>query len=338
MNNKIVLKKTTSAIFLAFVLVVGTFALSIPSFMIGAAQASSDREKDHDNGDKKSYGKDRDRDDKSRDHDKYDNDDKKSYGKDRDRDDKSRDHTDDKTNKYESTKYSDYIDNRYNSYEPGYGMDNDYKERYGKDSYESQYSSYGKDNNNYYKSKDSSSNSVNIKKVKCNNINVNLNGIDVNIGAPNGNGPITEAQAAEDERLESNSFGSDSRSGNNYVRDGHSDYDTDFRFVCINNNNNTVVAVNETTPELPEPLTCEECFTENLTVEQVNNISDVLSPSDFRNLEGLCEFLSNSTFPNNERLSLLGLLFAVAEIPDEDAFRVLECLEELGLVTLPPEF
>jgi len=79
--TKKLLIKTTSAIFLAIVLVTGTIALSIPSFMIGAAQASSDREKDHDNDDKKkSYGKDRDRDDKSRDHDKYD--DKKSYGKD----------------------------------------------------------------------------------------------------------------------------------------------------------------------------------------------------------------------------------------------------------------
>ena len=117
MNNKKVLTKKNSAIFLAIVLVTGTIALAFPSFMIGAAQASSDREKDHD---------------------KYDNDeDKKSHGKDRDRDDKSRDHTDDNNGyDYESTKYSEYIDKRYNSYDSEYGMDNDYKDRYGKDSYE----------------------------------------------------------------------------------------------------------------------------------------------------------------------------------------------------------
>ena len=34
--TKIILKKTTSAIFLAIVLIVGTFAVLSPSFMIGA--------------------------------------------------------------------------------------------------------------------------------------------------------------------------------------------------------------------------------------------------------------------------------------------------------------
>ena len=62
-------------------------------------------------------------------------------------------------------------DNKYNSYEPEYGTD------YGMDSYDKK--PYGKDNS-YDKSKDSSS--VTVKKVKCNNINVNLNG-DIDIGA-----------------------------------------------------------------------------------------------------------------------------------------------------------
>ncbi len=56
-------------------------------------------------------------------------------------------------------------DYRTNIYDSEYGMDNDYKDRYGKDS---------------YKSKDSS-NSVSIKKVKCNNINVNVNGLELDI-------------------------------------------------------------------------------------------------------------------------------------------------------------
>ena len=50
-------------------------------------------------------------------------------------------------------------------------MDNNYKPDYGMNSHDDK-QSYGKDNNNYYKSKDSSSN------VKCNNINVNLNGFN----------------------------------------------------------------------------------------------------------------------------------------------------------------
>jgi hypothetical protein len=48
-----------SAAFLAIVLVTGTITLAFPSFIVGTAQASSDRERDRDNDDdKKSNGKD----------------------------------------------------------------------------------------------------------------------------------------------------------------------------------------------------------------------------------------------------------------------------------------
>ncbi len=60
------------------------------------------------------------------------------------------------------------------TYAQGFLMDNNYESDYGMNSHDDK-KSYGKDNN-YYKSKDSSSN------VKCNNINVNLNG-DIDIGA-----------------------------------------------------------------------------------------------------------------------------------------------------------
>jgi hypothetical protein len=44
---------------------------------------------------------------------------------------------------------------------------------------------------------------------------------------------------------------------------------TDFRFVCINNNNNNVEVVNEiTAPEPPELSTCEECFGANTTLQE----------------------------------------------------------------------
>ena len=126
MTTKI-LKKTTSAIFLAIVLIVGTFAVISPSFMIGAHAQQY-------------YGMDQ----------RY-NSYQPEYG------------TDNKYNSYEQ----DYgKDNKYNSYEPEYGTD------YGMDSYDKK--PYGKDNS-YDKSKDSSS-SVTVKKIKCNNINANLNG------------------------------------------------------------------------------------------------------------------------------------------------------------------
>ena len=71
------------------------------------------------------------------------------------------------------------MDQRYNPYEQDYGKDtqyNSYESEYGMDSYDKQ--SYGKDGNSYDKSKDS--NSVTVKKIKCNNINVNLNGFSGN--------------------------------------------------------------------------------------------------------------------------------------------------------------
>jgi hypothetical protein len=60
------------------------------------------------------------------------------------------------------------------TYEPDYGKDS-----YEKKPYENSYeSNYGKDN---YKFKD---NNVSLKKLKCNNINANLNNVDANFGSP----------------------------------------------------------------------------------------------------------------------------------------------------------
>ena len=125
MLTKIVLKKETSAIFLAIVLVLGTIAAVNHSYIVGA-QATSDSNNHY-----------------------YDNDEDKKY--------------------------------------------------YDKDDYKSEYSSFGKyDDRDHDKSKKDSSNSVSIKKVKCNNINVNLNGIDFNIGLPN-NSPVTNPVALAQE-------------------------------------------------------------------------------------------------------------------------------------------
>src|SRR5918994_4882454 len=210
--------------FLAIVLVTGTIALSIPSFMIGAAQASSDREKDYDN--EKSYIKYRD---ESSDEEKDNDDDEKSYGK--DRDDKSRDH-----DKYDDKK------------------------------------SYEKDDRDKSK-KDSSSSSVSIKKVKCNNINVNLNGLDVNVGLPFNDGPVTgpiavAQEEADDDYEESNSI--ESNNDKSYDgKDAQSYSDTNSRIVCINNNNNIVVAEEEEEPEQPVQDPCIACFEDFLSPDEI---------------------------------------------------------------------
>ena len=281
MLTKIVLRKTTSSIFLAIVLVLGTITLMHPSFI--GAQAESDDDYESENENNVIRMEDNDDDESSDDEEEA-----------KDNDDES-DNDDNNLNENNNDEIK----------EVSYVSDNN--------------------NNNYYKSKDGSS-SVSIKKIKCNNINVNLNGINANIGLPFNDGPVTgpisEAQALESKSFESNS------------EDRQSGSDTNSRIVCINNNNNIVVG-----EEPPEPLSCEECFTENLDEAQEERLSAVLSSLlEIEDLEGLCELLSTTTIPNDEIVEGLILLLFIAEITDEDTILdILECLEELELVIVPEE-
>src|ERR671912_1933914 len=122
------------------------------------------------------------------------------------------------------------------------GMENNYENHYKKDT---------------YKSKDSNS-SVNVKKIKCNNINVNVNGLELNTTSVPflSNLLASEAQASDEGERGASSYGS-----------GQSGSDNDFKFICINNNNNTVVVEEESEPE-----TCEECFTFFLTESQIDEV------------------------------------------------------------------
>ena len=133
------------------------------------------------------------------------------------------------------------MEQKYNSYEPDYGMD----------SYDNK-QSYGKDSNSYDKSKDSTI----VKKVKCNNINVNVNGFNgVEVGTlPTAlNGLATdEAQASADEGvIGASSFGSGGGS------DGRPSSGLGSDKWCLNNNEFAVVVGEEPVP--PEPPVEEEC-------------------------------------------------------------------------------
>jgi hypothetical protein len=69
-------------------------------------------------------------------------------------------------------------------------------------------------------------------------------------------GLLTGGEAVDEGQYGTSSYGSGER---NYD-DGQSGYDNNrFKFICINNNNNTVVRVGEE-PILPDPLTCVECL------------------------------------------------------------------------------
>jgi hypothetical protein len=99
-----------------------------------------------------------------------------------------------------------------------------------------------------------------IQKIKCNNINANLNNIDANIGS----GLVEDINTNEANDGDLSAQGGEALSTNgdrNYV-----DKKNDFRVVCINNNNNTVVGAEP----IPEPdLACEECFSANSTLQRI---------------------------------------------------------------------
>jgi hypothetical protein len=199
----------------------------------------------------------------------------------------------------------------FNNYGPPEYPDNRYQKSYGKD-------------DNRDKSKDIKS--IDINKIKCINTNININGNNA------GNISLGNKGAAE------GYSGAYSSGSNGYSDKGYSKQDKGFECIINNNNTNLVGGSNQTEPL----LTCEECFTENLNEEQLNNLTDVLSRSLVVNLEGLCEQLSNATLTNQQKLFGLSAIFINAGITIEtDAdtiLRVLECLEELGLIIVPPDF
>jgi hypothetical protein len=123
------------------------------------------------------------------------------------------------------------MDKKYSSYESDYGMDNNYQKTYGKDN------------------RDKSKDSVNLKKIKCNNININVNGIELNVTSF----PFLSSIAADDAEASEGKFGTASYGSGSGSYGGHSGSDKDgFAFICINNNNNVVSGGNQTIPE-PEP-------------------------------------------------------------------------------------
>ncbi len=295
MNNKKLPIKTTSAIFLAIVLVAGTFAAISPSFIIGVNAQSEP----------------------------YD------YG-------------------YDSYK-PEYKDKAYNSYEPDYGMDSYDKKPYGQES-------YGKDRD-YDNSKDSRSDLL--KKLKCNNINANLNNVDANFGSP----PVEEGDTnganggADGEALAAQ--GSESISANGLMN-GESDSDrsfvdreNDFAFVCINNNNNTVIE------EQPlELVTCEDCFSadstlqervEDALVDQTLTITYIVIFDDFQTesltipanvdtIEQLCPLLEGHSDVLIDSI-ISSFLEVDTEAPNSGIDALIECLLEAGIIVdreLPP--
>jgi hypothetical protein len=255
------------------------------------------------------------------------NDDKKSYGMD----------------SYGSTDYQDDKVKKYNRYgSTDYGMDNDResydKKSYGNDyGYESQYSSYGKDDNRD-KFKDNSKN-VDIKKVKCKNINININ-------AAGGSGTTTNG----------NTTNGNDNNGNK--TDGFKKIDRDgFTFICINNNNNVAAGAgggaddggdnggDNGNGQFPEECACFNEFPNGALMQLENYLNEnpqtIGVTTDIDTVEKLCQALIINQPVDTE---ILVDLFQDAqpgmggdELP-EPWERLLTCLWEDGLLDTEPIF
>jgi hypothetical protein len=305
-------KTTTkaSAVFLATVLLAGTIALSAPSFMIGLAQAQPYYGGGMDNSygdDRKSYGMD----------DSYGSSD---YGRDNDRKSYGMDDS------YGSSDYG--RDNDRKSYDNSYGSQ---YQSY-KSDYEPKYPSYGKDDKRD-KSKDSS---VDIKKIKCNNININLNGQGVNGGTGNGdNGNKTNGNDSNGNKTN----GKDDNRFKKIDRDG-------FTFVCINNNNNEVGVgggAGNVTDGVEEG--CEECFdklTGNVAEALANGLAngftiDGLTVPPGTSIEELCVLLEGANISLTAQDLLILISQVLPDATDAEITQILQlvfCLEDLGLIDL----
>jgi hypothetical protein len=84
----------------------------------------------------------------------------------------------------------------------------------------------------YYEMDNDRKQDVSISSLKCNNINVNVNGLELSVLPPF----LSDGEIAA-ETVEPNTDASSFAGGNN----GYGPQINDFRFICINNNNNTVI-------------------------------------------------------------------------------------------------
>ena len=197
-------------------------------------------------------------------------------------------------------------------------------------------------NKNYYKS-----HSDLIQKIKCNNINANLNGINANIGSLPVEDGDTDTNGANSQALAAQ--GGEPNTGNGDRK--FVDRTSNFSFKCLNNNDNVIVQ-GEPIPE--SDLACEECFAANstlraeiidalvdfegvITFSTENFVFAITSGTD--TIEQLCAILESSSEFYGAPISadvfdiVLSLLLSGGEsinIPALD--ELIECLLEAGII------
>ena len=223
--------------------------------------------------------------------------------------------------------------NMVNEYEdePSYAND---------DGYGSEDRSQGYDDK--YKSKDKETgNSVSISKIKCENINNNFNNVvikNLNIG---NSGRGVALDDGTNGALSTNAYGNN---GDRY-NDG---YQKDKGISCVINNNNTIITGADNVTE-PEPLTCEDCFGANSTLQGVIeeffvdvtgdttisvNSDTLIIPGEINTIEQLCPLLQGHTDALIERVIEIFVETETGSVIGFEASidALIECLLDAGVI------
>jgi hypothetical protein len=151
---------------------------------------------------------------------------------------------------------------------------------------------YGQDNNynkQYIKN-------VNIKSIKCNNISVNVNGLELDVLPP----VLANLLQGDEAERGTSSYESNGYGGQ---QSGYDNNKEDFKFVCINNNNNTIAGP-DNPASLPSPPSPPETNANLIVIKHVINDNDgtatasdfLMSPQTFNIFQGGCTQGTNPTF------------------------------------------
>jgi hypothetical protein len=177
---------------------------------------------------------------------------------------------------------------------------------------------YGMDS---YKKK-SNAKDVSVKNVKCNNINVNVNGLELNTTSVPFLSDLlgSEAQASDEGYSGASSYGSN---GGSYG-DKKSGSDGDFKFVCINNNNNTVIVGDGDGDGNGALEECESCFDEFRPVFPVTVTLPPLGTITINNLQELCDLIFSPPFSTSAE-QLLRLVAAILPTATDEQVEGIVC-------------
>jgi hypothetical protein len=193
---------------------------------------------------------------------------------------------------------------------------------------------------------------VSVKSIKCNNVNVNVNGLELNLSSVPFLSGLLASEAEEGERG-AGSYGSGSGSYGDKSRS-----DGDFKFICINNNNNTVIGVDDGDDNGGVTLpSCEECFAE-LSADLQAAINTFLAgagaipiggeeiPESVNDINGLCAFLNGLSAPlllaqTEVEEFITQFLGAIPQPPptgaSDELDALIRCLVDAGVLIVDPD-